>query len=264
MTQLWKKAGEHTILFDCLDGDSVEYLDQMFGDRPEPEETERHSYYRISIRKGRMRNEGVDTIVSRGEKGDWLFDRPDYMLRISADYREADIQFYNYIALRCAMINWYSAIAARLNWGLVVHASCLIQNGEAHLFAGVSGTGKTTVACLSYPRKLLSDEAAIVKLSDDSRVIVYDSPMRSDLFTPAPLPSVPLKAIYLLKQSADIRTRRMTRSEAMLALFDKIWYWPHNRADAAKVVRLCKQLAERVPVYELEFQKNDLFWREIS
>lgn len=265
MEVMWKKIGDFTVQLTCLDETSAYWIRRMFGERPEPDVPAGSDFFRLNIRHGGEPNaRGIDTFVGKDGRGWWIFERLDYRLEISPDYRKAEIHFYDGIGLRCVMMNWFSAVAARLNWGLVVHSSCVIHQEEAYLFAGCSGAGKTTVASLSHPRALLSDEASLVKLAPNQPPLVYDSPLRSSLFQPAPVKQVPLRAVYLLHQSSDIRIERIPSSQAFFFLLDKIWYWPHQPALSVEVVRMCKMLAEQVPVYGLEFQKNDLFWEAIS
>jgi hypothetical protein len=42
-------------------------------------------------------------------------------------------------------------------------AAAVVEGGEAQLFAGDSGSSKSTFAKLTHPRGLFSDEASIVK-----------------------------------------------------------------------------------------------------
>jgi len=265
MEVFWREIGEFAVRVNCLSEDKERSVQRMFGARRPPDRIDPAGSFELTIRHGCEPNEkGLDTTVTQTPEGGWLFERPDYRLEISPDYRSADITYYDYIGLRCVLINWFSAVAARQNWGLVVHSSCVIHNGEAYLFAGYSGAGKSTVAALSRPRGLLSDEASLVKLTPDQPPLVYDSPMRSSLLQPAPVRCAPLKAIYFLRKSPFIRTHKLAGSQAFLYLFDKIWYWPHDPALTAETIRMSKRLVESVPTYGLEFQKNDLFWEAIS
>ncbi len=265
MEVMLKEIGDFAVELTCMDQPSAFGVRRMFGERPSPAAPVESGVFRLRIRHGGEPNlQGKDTAVGRDGRGRWTFERPDYRLAISADYRTAEIQFYDYIGLRSVLMNWYSSVAAHTNWGLVVHSSCVIHEGEAYLFAGYSGTGKSTIASLSCPRPILSDEASLVKLTPGQPPMVYDSPLRSGLLQPAPVKQVPLRAVYLLEQSPDIRAWRIPGSLAFMALLDKIWYWPHQPEHSVQVVRMCKTLAEQVPVYGLEFQKNDLFWEAIS
>ncbi len=192
-----------------------------------------------------------------------IYRRADYLLKVNLDYRQAEIHAYDDLALKHALNNVYSAFIVYHRWGLLVHSSCVDHQGKAFLFAGPSGAGKSTVARLSAPRLLLSDEATLVKV-EKNEVKVFDSPFRSELKTPYFHPSCPLSGIYLLHQSIDIRTSVLSKSEAMLNIMDKIFYWPHDRLETVKLFHLCKQLVENVPVYDMYFQKNNSFWELIS
>jgi hypothetical protein len=63
----------------------------------------------------------------------------------------------------------HSLILAR-EGGFLVHAASAVRNGRAFVFAGVSGTGKTTLARLAPPDvTLLTDEISYVRAGDRSQ-----------------------------------------------------------------------------------------------
>ena len=45
---------------------------------------------------------------------------------------------------------------------------------------------------------------------------------------------------------------------------DKVFYWRHSKLETAKMIAVCRSVVERVPAYQLYFQKNDTFWGQIS
>ncbi|WP_134702535.1 hypothetical protein [Ammoniphilus sp. YIM 78166] len=192
-----------------------------------------------------------------------IYRRADYLLKVNLDYRQAEIHAYDDLALKHALNNVYSAFIVYHRWGLLVHSSCVDHQGKAFLFAGPSGAGKSTVARLSAPRPLLSDEATLVKITE-SGITVFDSPFRSELKTPHFSPSCPLSGVYLLHQSLDVKTTLLSRSDALLNIMDKIFYWSHDSSETMKLFHLCKLLVEKVPVYRMDFQKNNSFWELIS
>ncbi|MDQ0242580.1 hypothetical protein J2S09_000116 [Bacillus fengqiuensis] len=192
-----------------------------------------------------------------------IYRRADYLLEVNHDYNEATISVYDEFALKHALHTLYSAFIVHHRWGLLVHSSCVAHNEKAYVFAGQSGAGKSTVARLSNPRPILSDEATLVKI-DDNRITIFDSPFRSELTTPYFHQSCELSSIYLLVQSMDIKTTPIKKSDALLGLMDKIFYWHHDHSETTKLLKMCKQLVEQVPVYKMHFQKNDAFWELIS
>lgn len=217
----------------------------------------------ICIRNGYGQKAQTYEVVIHEEGEKVYYEREDYLMEVDPDYRRGLLRVHNELALKHAIMALYSAYIVHYNWGLMIHSSCVAEEGESYLFAGRSGAGKSTVAKLSSPRTILSDEATLVRIGLDG-VFVYDSPFRSDSNSSFEQVCLPLKGIYLLEQSQQIVTEILKPTEAVLRLIDKIFYWAVNSTETVKVLSICRQLAEQVPSYKLYFQKNDLFWECIS
>lgn len=192
-----------------------------------------------------------------------IFERKDYRLLLSSDFTAAILAIYDDFTLRHAMMNLYSAFIVHLEWGLLLHASCVIEDDRAWLFSGRSGAGKSTVASLSAPRRLLSDEASIVRVTAGT-VDVFDSPFRSETTSEHTRQPIPLDGIHLLVQSQRIHRQPLKSGDAVARLMDKAFYWSYSTNESRKILRLCARLLQHVPVYELEFQKNNRFWEVIT
>lgn len=210
---------------------------------------------------GESHSDDAYTFYESGRKQ--IFIRTDYALEIDFDRHSAMMHVHDGFSLRHAMMNLYSSYIAQWNWGVLMHSSCLVQNESAYLFSGRSGAGKSTVASLSAPRALLSDEASIVKISEGG-VHVFDSPFRSETRPDFRCHSVPLREVNLLVQSSRIKRTRLNKGDALIRLLDKVFFWSHSPRDMQRLLAISTSLVETIPVYELEFQKNDLFWEEIS
>ena len=191
------------------------------------------------------------------------FQRCDYLIESTPDYTSATIHVHDELALKHALMNLYSSYIVYHNWGLLIHSSCAIENGKAHIFAGHSGAGKSTAARLSEPRDLLSDEATIVKITEDE-ITVFDSPFRSELQSTGYQQSRPLGGIQLLHQAETNKLEKMRKPDALLSLMDKVFYWSHDPAETQRIMGLLRTLVEKVPVYELHFRKDPTFWELIS
>lgn len=191
------------------------------------------------------------------------FRRADYLIKASLDYKEVNIYVHNELALKHALMNVYSSYIVYHDWGLLIHSSCVLENQKAHIFTGHSGAGKSTVAKLSSPRMLLSDEASIVKISAEE-IRIFNSPFRSELEASGGERPSSLASIQLLHQATQNNRNKIAKSDAYLELVDKIFYWSHSKEETNKVLNLLKVLVQRVPVYELHFQKNNAFWELIS
>ncbi|WP_066056318.1 hypothetical protein [Robertmurraya korlensis] len=192
-----------------------------------------------------------------------IFQRNDYLIEVKADYSEAKIYVNNDFALKHAMMNLYSCYIVYRKWGLLLHSSCVIDQNKAHLFTGYSGAGKSTAAKLSNPRILLSDEASIIKIQGNE-ITVFDSPFRSETESHAKNLTAGIGSIQLLIQSNQNKRELLKKSDALMQLMDKVFYWAHNREDTKNILQLMQQLVQNTPVYELYFQKNESFWELIS
>jgi hypothetical protein len=201
------------------------------------------------------------TIHQEGER--IRYRRDDFLLTADITYRVAELQVYDELALKHGLMTLYSAFIVHHRWGLLIHSSCIVNEEQAFLFAGPSGAGKSTVAELSKPRKILSDEATLIKIEQE-RITAYDSPFRSDSLSKYDQESRPLAGIHLLKQSIHIQRSPIKPSDAVFSLMDKIFYWAYEPAETLKVLELTQALVKHVPAYQLEFQKNNLFWERIS
>lgn len=193
-----------------------------------------------------------------------VYDRTDYKLYMTPDYRHAVVHVFDNFALKHALLNIYSAYLIHYKQGLLVHSSCIVENDKAYMFAGQSGAGKSTVAELSEPRPVLSDEATYLHLEADGSVTAIDSPFRSEMEVHCDVSSSELAGIHFLNQSMDVRRTPISKSDTLMNLLDKVFYWRHDRQETAKMLSLCTAIVSAVPAYQLYFQKNDTFWERIS
>lgn len=197
------------------------------------------------------------------KSGKLYFQRSDYLIEADTNFKKSRIYVHDELSLKHAMMNLYSSYIVYQRWGLMIHSSCAIEEGIAHIFAGQSGAGKSTAARLSQPRELLSDEATLVKISPDG-IFVFDSPFRSGIETGGSVSAAPLASIQLLHQDLHNNRVLLGKADGLLNLMDKVFYWAHAPDETKKVMGLLKNLIEQVPSYNLHFKKDDTFWELIS
>lgn len=204
-------------------------------------------------------------IVKQAISGGCRYMRTDYVIEAEDNYRSVKIDVHDSLAMKHAFMHFYSLLIVHDRWGLLIHSSCIAENGNAHMFAGHSGAGKSTAAALSLPRGIIADEAAIMRIRPDG-VSVFHSPFRSELQSMAAREQMPwpLAGIHLLHQARQHRRTRLTKSEGLLRLLDKVFYWNPSIDESRTIIHMLKEAADLVPLYDLYFSKDPEFWELIS
>jgi len=137
--------------------------------------------------------------------------------------------------------------------GLLLHAAA--RRGA--VFVGNSGAGKTTlfrVLRRRFPSGWLSDDRVILRRAL-GRWRVFGTPWHgTDRI--AAQGSSPLSTLFLLRQAKANGLRKLSRLEAVAALFRACFtpYW--SEEGVAAVLRSCDELASAIPAWEFSF-KND-------
>jgi hypothetical protein len=96
--------------------------------------------------------------------GLWTMQRGDFRAEWDPETRRGWVQStINPYSIDGVLRILHSLILAR-EGGLLIHGASAVRNGKAFIFAGISGTGKTTISRLAPPDvKLLTDEISYVR-----------------------------------------------------------------------------------------------------
>jgi hypothetical protein len=261
MKQMHITIGEHLVQVACASVELMNMFERNFHCIPLVHDDQPDILIQIEEGYGVPFVDYEVTVIKESNK--IFFRRADYLIEANSTYGVARISVYNGFALKHALINLYSSYIVHENWGLLLHSSCVIEHGKAHIFAGQSGAGKSTAAQLSYPRELLSDEATLVKITPD-QILVFNSPFRSEVTVTGMESCSPLASINILYQADHNKRISLRKSNGLLHLMDKVFYWTHNTEETGAILGTMKVLANAVPIYELYFQKNNTFWELIS
>lgn len=264
MNRLLTMVGKTSILFQIESLRLKEFICKRFRIQDEESDVKKGAEINVQIydHYGTEFDDGPVSITETEQSV--TFCRSDYKLVTSLDYSLAEIYVFNEFALKHALINLFSSWLIYHKRGLLIHSSCIVQGDQAFMFAGQSGAGKSTVAELSLPRPVLSDEATFIYIEDDGKVIVLDSPFRSEMENPCELSQSFLSGIHFIIQSMEVKRQPIRKVDGLIELFDKVFYWRHNNSETLNMISLCKTIVEQVPMYHLYFQKNDTFWERIS
>jgi len=178
---------------------------------------------------------------------------------------------------RFIALSYYSACKIKYDTApvpaMLVHCCSILRNGQAHVFAGPSGIGKTTLASLCGPGdgEVINDEMVLMsrpspengEVSIQGAPIIGGLPIRSDAAAPA-------GCIFLLKQGTQTRIRKIDSSEAYLKFIRQVVSpayigQPTQRSLYDAMADFSAAIVEHVPVYELEFSLDGkALWNAIA
>ena len=152
----------------------------------------------------------------------------------------------------------------------IMHGAGIEGNEGGYLFLGESGAGKTTVAGFADKRQVLSDDAPIIGYETDL-FYMYPSPFgQINLFAMKDEAhhekKVQLNNLFFLKknevQSIILKERRYAFAEILKKHIHGIEFMDKDSRGAA--FNFFHDLCECIPMYDLNFQKNNQFWTDIS
>jgi hypothetical protein len=139
--------------------------------------------------------------------------------------------------------------------GVELHGCAVVDaSGEASLFIGQSGAGKSTMARLWHPEPdvtILSDDR-IVAREIAGLISVYGTPWHGDEPFASSGPGT-LARIFFLRQGSAHRLRGMTPVEATARLFACSFVPFYNAQAVEFTLAFLTMLVRRVPCHELQF-----------
>jgi hypothetical protein len=135
----------------------------------------------------------------------------------------------------------------------VVHACGVIADGHGLIFGGPSDVGKTTLARLwrGDGATLLNDDRVILRV-DDGKAQLSGSPWHGEE-PEVRAQTVPLRAIFHLKQSRENKVRKLAGTEALAKLIATTVAPFYLKESMERLLNSWAQIVALVPSYVLEF-----------
>ena len=134
---------------------------------------------------------------------------------------------------------------------IVIHSSYIVYEGQAVLFCGVSGAGKSTQAALweTYRNaEVINGDRALITAGDEITAggIFFNG--TSGICRNV---SAPLKAIVMPVRGSDNTIRRMSGLEAFKHLIKEVSYDISDTGDIERAREILMTVISRIPVYQL-------------
>jgi hypothetical protein len=142
--------------------------------------------------------------------------------------------------------------------GLLLHASAVAAaKGRGYVFAGRSGSGKTTIARLLDKASILNDELCMVRMNNKRDVMVNGTPFWGEMRTgPAHPESFRLVALYFLKKAPFTARKRLGSRETFRRLLGCICSFSKKAGEIEHILCVAERIAGRVPAYDLHFRRS--------
>lgn len=166
-------------------------------------------------------------------------------------YSEGENYFY-YPLLELLTINLLAE-----DKGVLLHASCIDDNGSGYLFLGHSGAGKSTLANLWSTEngiRILSDDRVIVTLSDNG-LIAHGTPWHGTADYAINV-SVPVKKIFFINHSRHNSAIKIKgiKSASELARNAFLTFWDKERMERSTDTLM--QISQHSAMFSLGFYPN--------
>lgn len=213
-----------------------------------------------------------DDVAVRFESGQWLIERGD----LRAEWEPASgrghiVQSSNPYSIDAVLRIIHSLILAR-DGGLLVHAASAVRNGNAFLFAGVSGAGKTTISRLApADTVLLTDEISYLRVDggpdrghNGRGYVAYGTPFAGELAKVGENVQAPLTAVYFLQKGAENTIEPVRAGEAARMLLENVLFFAHDPEMVGLVFESACELVNCIPVYRLTFVPDKSVWELIA
>jgi len=149
--------------------------------------------------------------------------------------------------------------------GFLLHASGVIDAGRAWVFCGPSDSGKTTLARLAAPRRVLNDETVAI-VRDGRHYAAAATPFFGE---GGPLMATkngqaPLRAMFFLRHAAEFAHRRLTPAEAAARAWGQVFLPKRDPAVGDAVLGALSDFARVTPCFELAFRPTPEVWEYVD
>jgi hypothetical protein len=160
-------------------------------------------------------------------------------------------------------VYFVSAVGLPSAEGLLLHGVGIVEQNCGLLFLGRPGNGKSTLARLSTPREVISDDGIIATRRGGSYYL-HATPfnqMESDIPAPNDREDRLVMGIFLNKDE-EVRLDRVSPLEACPTIVrNHVHFFRYFSAGVAeRTFMMVADLCREIPFYRLHFRKDPSFW----
>jgi len=148
------------------------------------------------------------------------------------------------------------------NRGIFTHSIGVKDlDGAGLLFAGESGTGKSTTARLwhKFSKAMVLNDDRIIVRKLDGKFFIYGSPWHGDFndYLQSHIESAPLDKLFFISHAPENTARHISEKEAFNLLYPTIFPTFWDKGCLENVASFCQDLVINVPCFRLGFLNNE-------
>jgi hypothetical protein len=199
----------------------------------------------------------------RRDGDEWMMRRGDFRARWDPRTGRGTVrQDANPYSLDTVLRILHSLILAERG-GFLLHAASAISDGQAFLFSGVSGAGKTTMTRLAPPDvTLLTDEISYLR-PNAGGYAAFGTPFAGELARSGENCTAPVSALFFLEQGPENRIDEISSAEAVRRLMRNILFFAEDHMLVEKLFATACDFVAKVPIRRLTFYPDGRVWNEV-
>ena len=148
--------------------------------------------------------------------------------------------------------------------GLLLHAAGIVKDEQAYVFAGPSGTGKSTIAGLSADRgRILSDEMIYVQGVERGGYI-FGTPFHGTNSEQPFAPGAPLRVVLFPVKDTTTGVESLRPPDALRRLLAATFSFDASTDGHQRLLDLAAALVQKTSMLQLRFRKDASLWDAID
>ena len=194
------------------------------------------------------------------EGTDWRIERGDFRARWNPQTgRGLVTQNPNPYSLDAVLRIVHSLILAGRG-GFLLHSASAISDGQAYLFPGLSGAGKTTMTRLApHDVTLLTDEISYIQPRVDG-YMAFGTPFAGELAKAGENCSAPICGLFFLEKGPENCIEELPSSESVRRLMRNMLFFAEDPALVESLLQTACDFVSRVPIRRLTFYPDPRVW----
>jgi hypothetical protein len=206
----------------------------------------------------RLFSRRINATVLRDVQGIWHAMRRDFDCRWTGSRGTLNLRPSVYSFDACLRV--LLATVLPLHGCVLIHAASVAVNRAGFVFAGVSGSGKTTISRLSKTGRVLNDEISALRLTDRG-IVVAATPFWGEMGTgPACRRQFPLQGLYFLEKGLAHNIIPLPVQNALQPLLRCLCVFSNNPDDQGRMLDLAIQIVGAHCCATLVFAKDPSVW----